>query len=105
LSLALYERGARLSSANFEKVLASFNIFPSKVHLQTLIKSFGGDCLDVDCFMGALRPSLNSRRSAIVKAAWDRIAEGKDCVSLDRMSECYDVSRNGDFIEGTATKE
>lgn len=55
--------------------------------------------------MGALRPSLNSRRSAIVKAAWDRIAEGKDCVSLDRMSECYDVSRNGDFIEGTATKE
>jgi len=55
--------------------------------------------------MGALRPALNSRRSAIVNAAWDRIAEGKDCIMVDLMCECYDVSRNGDFIEGNLTKE
>ena len=74
VSLALHERGAQLSCADFEKVLACFNIFPSKVHLQTLMKSFGGDHLCVESFMKALRPCLNERRCGIVKAAWERIA-------------------------------
>jgi len=59
----------------------------------------------VTSFLAALRPSLEGRRAAIVRAAWDHISEGKDCVSLARMCECYDVSRNADFVEGTQTKE
>jgi len=71
------------------------------------MKSFGQDgCLSVDAFMAALRPSLNARRAAITKAAWARIDEqGSGCVPADRLSECYDVSRNQDFIEGSMTKE
>jgi len=88
-------------------VLASFNIFPTKVHLQTIMKSFGQDgCLSVDAFMAGLRPPLNARRAAVTKAAWDRIdVQGAGSVPADRLSECYDVSRNQDFIEGSMTKE
>lgn len=88
-------------------MLASFNIFPTKVHLQTIMKSFGQDgCLSVDAFMAALRPPLNARRAAVTKAAWDLIdVQGAGCVPADRLSECYDVSRNQDFIEGSMTKE
>lgn len=88
-------------------MLAAFNIFPTKVHLQTLMKSFGQDgCLSVDAFMAAIRPALSARRAAVVKAAWDRIdVQGAGCVPVDRLSECYDVSRNQDFIDGSLTKE
>lgn len=56
--------------------------------------------------MGALRPPLSGRRCAIVKAAWESIDEKNEgCVSIERLQECYDVSRNGDFIEGNMTKE
>ena len=46
------------------------------------------------------------RRAAVVKIAWDQIdTEGKGVVSISRLSECYDVSRNSDFIDGKMTKE
>ncbi len=54
--------------------------------------------------MAAMRPPLTGRRMAIVNSAWDRIdAEGAQSVSIERLRECYDVSRNNDFIEGTQT--
>lgn len=107
LSLTLYKAGSELTSAQLEKCLGAFCIFPTKVQLQTLMKSFDcNGCLSVDAFLAALRPDLNARRLAVVKAAWERIdTEGKSCVSLDRLCECYDVSRNTDFIDGTQTKE
>jgi len=52
-----------------------------------------------------LRPSLAGRRAAIVNAAWNKISGGSDSVTLARLSECYDVSRNSDFIDGVLTKE
>lgn len=107
IGLCFWSKGARLSQADFEKCLAEFNIFPTKVQLQTLMKGFGQDgCLCVESFMCALRPELCGRRKAIVDAAWaaiDENCEGK--VSLERLSEVYDVSRNSDFIEGKMTKE
>lgn len=61
--------------------------------------------LCVTSFLAALRPCLEGRRAAVVNAAWNHISEGKDCVSLARLCECYDVSRNSDFIDGVQTKE
>ena len=56
--------------------------------------------------MSALRPDLTLRRAAVVKIAWDQIdTERKGVVSISRLSECYDVSRNSDFIDGKMTKE
>ena len=106
LSLALYKCGQELTSVQFEKVLASFAIFTTKVQSQTLMKAFNSNgCLCVASFLKALRPCLEGRRAAVVKAAWNHISEGKSCVSLERLSECYDVSRNSDFIEGHQTKQ
>ena len=105
LSLSLYECGQQLTSQQFEKVLGNNGLFPTKVHLQTLMKSFGGDRLCVSSFLSAARPALNARRAAVVQAAWQRIAGDSDCASLARLQECYDVSRNADFLEGTLTKE
>lgn len=96
-----------LTLKQFEKVLSNFAIFPTKVQLQTLVKSFECEgCLSIEAFVNALRLPLNERREAIVNAAWARIdQEDGHCVTLSRLSECYDVSRNADFIEGTQTKE
>lgn len=105
LSLSLHERGAQLSSQEFEKVLGANGLFPSKVQLQTLMKSFGGDRLCVSSFLAAARPALNARRAAVVQSAWERIAGDSSSASLARLQECYDVSRNADFLEGTLTKE
>jgi hypothetical protein len=74
--------------------------------MQALMKAFNSNgSLCVDNFLTALRPRLEGRRAAIVKAAWEHISEGKSTTSLARLCECYDVSRNGDFIEGNQTKE
>jgi len=111
LSICLYKADSqqcgRVTSAQLEKVLASFAIFPTKVQLQTLMKSFESEgALCIESFMAALRMPLNERRQAIVDAAWSHIdSENSGCVSLERLCECYDVSRNADFIEGTQTKE
>jgi len=111
LSIRMHKADAQqcghLTSAQLEKVLGSFAIFPTKVQLQTLIKSFESEgCLCIESFMNALRLPLNERRQAIVDAAWSTIdSESAGCVSLERLCECYDVSRNADFIDGTQTKE
>jgi Ca2+-binding EF-hand superfamily protein len=107
VSIAFCKAGDSLSSAQLETCLSHFNIFPTKVELQTLMKSFGeGGQLSTAAFLAALRPQLAGRRKAIVDAAWAKI--DADCagqVSLDRLMECYDVSQNGDFMEGKCTKE
>ena len=73
LSLALYARGDHLSSDDLEKVLASFNIFPTKVQLQTLMKSFDDNgSLSVDSFMAHLRPKLTDRRAAVCASPGQR---------------------------------
>ena len=74
--------------------------------MQTLMKAFNSNgCLCVASFLKALRPCLEGRRAGVVNAAWNHISEGKSCVSLERLAECYDVSRNSDFIDGHQTKE
>lgn len=107
VSLAFWTVGDRCTSAQVEKCLSHFNIFPTKVELQTLMKSFNNDgCLCTESFMAALRPPLAGRRAAIVDAAWASIDD--QCagqVSLDRLKDCYDVSRNADFMEGRLTKD
>ena len=70
------------------------------------MKSFGGAALNTEAFLAALRPPLAGRRAAICAAAWAKIDEaGAGEVSLERLQECYDVSRNADFMEGKATKD
>ena len=73
--------------------------------MQALVKAFDSNgSINVDAFMAAMRPPLSGRRLAIVNTAWDRIdVNGAKSVSIERLSECYDVSRNNDFIEGTQT--
>lgn len=107
LSLALHAKGEEMSRADFEKVLSGFNIFPSVVDAQTLMKSFGASgMLNVESFMMALRAPLAGRRAAIVDAAWNKIdPSGSGCISVEKLSDCYDVTRNADFVEGTMTKE
>jgi hypothetical protein len=49
---------------------------------------------------------INKRREAIVRIAWDKLApNGEKVVSIARLSECYDVSRNSDYLDGTQSKE
>jgi hypothetical protein len=45
---------------------------------------------------------MNERRINICKLAWAKLApNGELIVSIDRLREVYDVSRNADFIAGT----
>jgi hypothetical protein len=77
LSLALYKCGTEITSLQFERVLAQFAIFTTKVQMQALMKAFNSNgCLSVADFLTALRPRLDGRRAAIVRAAWNQISEG-----------------------------
>jgi len=86
----------RLSAQEFERAIASFNLFPSKVELQTLTKGFGnGDSIEIDRFLGSLRGTLNSRRLNIVKIAFEAAdQDGDGVLSLSEIQERYDVTFN-----------
>ncbi len=97
-----------LTVAEFEKTLASFNLFPTKVQLQAIVKAFDVEGqLSIKGFLDALRNGcINKRREAIIRIAWDKLApNGEKVVSIERLAECYDVSRNSDYLEGNQTKE
>lgn len=67
-----------LSAQEFEQTLGSFNIFPTKVELQTLVKAYGnGDKIQYDQFLGGLRGTMSERRMNIVKLAFEAVDQ--DC--------------------------
>ncbi len=67
-----------------------------------LIKAFDSNgCINTAELLAALRPTLNARRAAVTATAWASIdSEGTQTVTVDRLKECYDVSRNSDYIDG-----
>lgn len=73
--------------------------------LQKAFDSNGG--VKIAEFIGAIREgTMNERRINICKLAWGKLApKGELIVSIDRLREVYDVTRNADFIAGTQTHE
>ena len=96
-----------LDSEEFESALASFNLFPSKVELQSFMKAFGSDGrISYEKFINALREPMSARRAAIVDLCFEKV--DKNCnkwLCVHELCEAYDVSCNQDAIDGKMTKE
>lgn len=97
-----------LSVQEFERTLGSFNIFPTKVELQTLVKAFGNgsDAVEYERFLGGLRGTLNDRRMNIVRLAFENVDVNRNGkLSMEEISNKYDVTFNQDFQEGRMQKQ
>ena len=91
----------------FEAALAGFNLFPSKVELQSFMKAFGCDGrISYEKFVNALREPMPARRAAIVDLSFEKIDKNNNkWLCVHELCAAYDISNNKDAIDGKLTKE
>jgi Ca2+-binding EF-hand superfamily protein len=80
----------------FEAALASFNLFPTKVQLQSFIKAFGSDGrISYEKFVEAMREPMSARRAAIVNLCFEKVDTNcNNWLSVDELCATYDISCN-----------
>ncbi len=97
----------QMDAEEFESALAAFNLFPTKVELQSFMKAFGAEgSISYEKFVDALREPMNARRAALVDLAFEKVDTNcNKWLSVEELVAAYDASRNQDFLAGACTKE
>ena len=89
---------------DFRWGLMDYGVSLSKEEAQQVLTHFdrdGNGSVNFNEFLRSIRGDLNASRSAIVKAAYDKLDVTKDGqVPLEDISRLYDASRHPEVISG-----